>query len=172
MSEAATLTSLWRAMAPRVAEPVAPPDVGAIAAAADAAGEARGRAEERAAIEPLRAALTAAESALVAATAIDAEALQPLFADLVTRVARAVVEAELRTSPEAIERLVAAALASIEVDGAPVLHLSAADAALLETQLAVVIDPTLAPGDIRVETPRHVVAASLTARLGEIVGSL
>lgn len=172
MSEAATLSSLWRAMAPRVAEPVALPDVGAIATAADAAGEARGRAEERAALAPLRTALTAAERALAAAAVIDAETLQPLFAELVARVARAVVDGELRTGSEAIAALVAAALASVDVDGEPVLHVSAADAVRLGTSLAVVVDPALAPGEIRVETPGHVIAASLNARLAEIVGAL
>ena len=198
MSEAATLTSLWRAMAPRTVVAEAPPSVGEIAAAADAAGEARGRTQERAALEPLRAVFAAAEQALTAAAAIDADTLQPLFADLVTRVARAVVDAELRTGPDAIARLVSAALASIEIEGDPVLHLSAADAALLsgrhpgesrdpspDAQMmgpgmhrddgcgaTIVIDPSLAPGEMRVETPRHVVAASLHARLAEIVAGL
>jgi flagellar biosynthesis/type III secretory pathway protein FliH len=172
MSEAATLGALWRAMAPCVTASVAAPSVGEIAAAADAAGEARGRAGERAALAPLRAALAAAERAMASALAVDADALQPLFVDLVTRVARAVVEVELRTAPDAVARLVAAALASIEIDGDPVVHLSASDAALLDTPLVVVVDPALAPGSIRVETPRHVVAASLEARLAEIVAAL
>ena len=169
MSEAAALSHLWRAMAPRaVIAPPTPPSVGEIAAAADAAGEARGRAAERAALEPLRTTLAAAEGAWRAAMTIDTETLQPLYADLVTRLAQAVVDGELRASPAAIERLVAAALAAVEVDGDATLYLCEADAAHYREANAVV-DATLSPGEIRLETPRHVVAASLSARLAEIV---
>ena len=167
---AAPLSALWRAITPcSPAATPTPPSVGEIAAAADAAGETRGRAAAQAELAPARAALVAATHALEAAVTIDADTLQPLFAELVTRIAGAVIDAELRMSPAVIERLVTAALAAIEVDTPATLHLSAYDAAHLATPLTVVVDAALEPGEIRVETAHHVVAASLTSRLAEIV---
>ncbi len=169
ITTATSLASLWSAMSPR-ARPAAPPlpDVGAIAAAAEAQGYARGRDEAEAALVPERAALAAAAAELRAACAIDPEALRPLFVDLVTRVAAAVIDAELQTSLASVRRLVDVALASIEGDGEAVIHLCPEHAARLDA----IPDPDLAPGEVRLETPRHVVAASLAARLAAIVADL
>ena len=171
----APLSTLWSAMAP-AARPAAapPPDVGAIAAAAEAQGYARGLAEAEVALAPALAALAGAVAALEAALVIDPQALQPLFVDLVTRIASAVVDGELRQSREGVERLVTEALAGVEGGGPTSLHLSPADAAAIGAPegVTLVIDPDLVPGEIRVETTAHVIAASLNARLAAIVGAL
>ena len=120
MSEAtlAPLSMLWSALGPRPAAVPDVPDVGSIAAAAAAQGRAEGRAEAEAELAPLHAALADAATALRAAQAIDAETLQPLFADLVARIASAVVDAELQAGPAVIDRLVAAARRPIRRPGA------------------------------------------------------
>lgn len=166
---AASLSSLWSAMTPRT-RPLAPPppDVGAIAAAAEAQGYARGRDDAEAALVPERAALRAAVAALDAACAIDPEALRPAFVDLVTRIAEAVIGAELKLSLDAVARLVDAGLASIETAGEAAVYVSPDHAA----RLGAVADPDLAPGEVRIETPHHVVAASLAARLAAVVADL
>ncbi len=228
------LASLFAAMGPRVAVAVPATNVEAIAAAAEARGRAEGRAEAEAELAPLRALLVAAVSRAEAAATVDAEALAPLFVELVGQVGRAVVDGELRVSGDALERLVACALTAVEVEGSVTVFVSEADHRALADHSSedaeapspssrhsgerqnpsstkaptlphvtpmdsgvrqndgaragarphgndgaevgdrpiFAIDPTLVPGDIRIETPRHVVAASLTARLAEIVAAL
>ncbi len=176
------LASLFAAMGPRTAATPPATNVEAIAAAAEARGRAVGRAEAEAELAPLLDLLRAAVGRVDAACTIDAEGLAPLFADLVGRVARAVIEGELRLSGDAVARLVATALAAVEVAGSVMVFASEADHDLLVRHSGddrkeappptFLIDPTLAPGDIRVETPKHVVTASLTARLAEIVAAL
>src|SRR5207237_10539747 len=100
-------------------------------AAAEAHGYACGRADAEAALAPLRLAVEQAIAGLQAAHAIEPAALQPLFADLVIRIAGAVIDGELRQSADAVERLVAAGLAAIEIDGAATIRLSPGDAARL-----------------------------------------
>lgn len=170
MSEAvlAPLSTLWTALSPRVAPATPPPDVGAIAAAAEAQGHARGVAEAEALLAPRHAALTAALAAAAAAQTIDAATLQPLFVELVSNIAAAVIDGELRQSSEAVGRLVAAALAAVESDGAPTLYVGI-DAECAFDGFITIVDPDLPPGAIRVETARHVVATSLQARLAAIV---
>lgn len=174
MSEAALapLSTLWSAMSPRRAPEIVPVDVGVIAAAAEAQGHAAGRAEALAEVEPLRAALGTATAGLERAATIDPAALQPLFIDLVTRICTAVVGAELRLSPDIVTRLVAAALAAVECGGDALVYLSPADAALVSGDLAAIADPELVDGEVRLETPAHVVAASLAGRLAAIVEGL
>lgn len=170
----APLSTLWTAMSPARAVVAPPVDVAAIAAVAEAQGFARGQAEAEGALAPALAALAAAAAALDAALLIDPATLHPLFVDLVARIASAVVDGELRQSCEAVERLVTEALAALENGGPTSLHLSPADAAAIAAPegIALVIDPDLAPGEIRVETAAHVIAASLDARLAAIVGGL
>ena len=170
ITTAASLASLWTAMnpRPRPVAPLPPADVGAIAAAADAQGFARGRAETEAGLARERAALAAAIAELQRARVIDAETLRPLLVDLVTRIAAAAIDLELRSSLAPIERLVATALAAIEDDGATIVYLCPDHAA----RLNATADPDLAPGEVRVETPQHVVAASLAARLAAVVADL
>lgn len=174
----APLSTLWNAMAPAT-RPVAPPpvDVGAIAAAAEAQGFARGQAEAEAALAPALAALAAGVAALDAAQIVESATLHPLFVDLVTRIASAVVGGELRQPQDAVGRLVAEALVAVEGGGEVTLHLSADDAAFFPGEMSgdwprFVVDPDLAAGEIRVETAAHVIAASLDARLAAIVGAL
>ena len=170
----APLSTLWSAMSPVRPVVAAPIDVGPITAAAEAQGFARGQAEAETGLAPALAALTAAAAALDAALVIDPASLHPLFVDLVTRIASAVVDGELRQSRDAVERLVTEALAAVENGGPTSLHLSPADAAAIAAPegLTLVIDPDLAPSEIRVETAAHVIAASLDARLAAIVGGL
>ncbi|QXQ08066.1 hypothetical protein KX816_08850 [Sphingosinicellaceae bacterium] len=188
MSDAmlAPLSTLWSAMSPARPAVTPPVDVGAIAAAAEAQGFARGRDEVDAALAPAFTTLAAAVAALDAALVIDPATLQPLFVDLVTRIASAVVGGELRQSGDAVERLVAEALGAVEGGSEATLHLSADDASFFRHPRLrgddgedsgsdlprIVIDPDLAPGEIRVETATHVFAASLDARLAAIVGAL
>jgi|GEM_PF-3111846 len=175
MSEVALapLSSLWSAMAPRRPAAATPlPDVGAIAAAAETHGRADGRAAAETELEPLRTILSASIGALEAAREIDAAALQPLFVELVTRIASAVIDGELRQSPEVVGRLVEATLAAVTTDGATVIRLSVDDAARMSGDPRVVADPELASGELRVETPQHIVAASLDARLMAILCGL
>lgn len=174
MSEVALapLSTLWSAMSPCRPVEIVPVDVGAIAAAAEAQGRAAGRAEALAEVEPLRAALLAATAGLERAQAIEPATLQPLFTDLVTRICTAVVGAELRLSPNVVARLVAAALSAVESGGDALVYLSPDDATLLSSELAAIPDPELANGEVRVETPAHVVAASLAGRLAAIVEGL
>jgi flagellar biosynthesis/type III secretory pathway protein FliH len=173
MSEAAVanLSSLWIAMRPPVIAPEPPVDIEALTVAARAAGHAAGRAEGDAALAPLRRGLAVATEALHAAAVVDIAVLQPLFAELVTTIAGVVIAAEVRTSPEILTRLVAAALAAIEIEDDATLHVTAADAALLhgEVSLPLVVDETLPPGEIRIETAHHIVAASLGARLAAVM---
>ncbi|WP_419815207.1 hypothetical protein [Glacieibacterium sp.] len=168
MFEAATpLSALLWAMNPGlIAAPS--PDCGAIAAAADAVGYARGWTEAEAALQPLRDRLGQAAQALDAASVIDPASLTPLFVTLVRRIAEVVVDGELRQSPEVLERLVASAFAAVDTEGAT-LRLSPRDAALLGMGT---IDLELSDGEIRVDTARHVVAASLATRLAEAVAGL
>ena len=175
MFEVATpLAALFTAMGPRVFGAVPPIDVAALTAAAEAVGEARGRAVAVTELEPLKSALASAIQAAEAAAVIDCMTLQPLFYALVSRIASVVIDAELRQSPEGLQRLVATALAAIETKATQV-RLSERDAALLAKagiDVPVVVDPALADGDIRVDAARHVVAESLPARLAEIVAGL
>ena len=175
MFEVATpLAALFTALGPRVFGAVAPIDVAALTAAAEAVGEARGRAVAEAELEPLKSALASAIQAAEAAAVIDCMTLQPLFYALVSRIASAAIDAELRQSPEGLQRLVATALAAIETKATQV-RLSERDAALLAKagiDVPVVVDPALADGDIRVDAARHIVAVSLPARLAEIVAGL
>ena len=171
----ASLAALFAAMGPRVARAPGPsPDT--LMHAAEAHGRALGRADAAADLAPLAARLTAAVASAEAATIVDAAALAPLFVELVGRVARAVIDVELRVSGEAVARLAAAALAAIDVDGGVTVFVNADDAALLSAVdvmgQAMTVDPALPPGDVRVETPRHVIAASLSARLADIVAGL
>lgn len=174
MSEAVLtpLSTLWSALAPRSAATTPPPDVGAIAAAAEAQGHARGLAEAEAALAPRLQALDAALAALDAALVIDPAALQPVFAELATRIAEAVIGGELRQSPVLVERLAAEALAAVTVDGETMLYVAPDDPLPGGLGVRVAVDPELAPGSVRVETAGHVVAAGLADRLAAVVAGL
>jgi len=124
-------------------------------------------ARERAVLGPLCAALTAAQT-------IDVATLRAPFVELVTRIAEAVVRAELALSPDVIVRLVDEALAAITTDGPATLRLNPDDIGLIgeACPLPIVASPDLERGAVEIEGPDFVIDASLGARLAAIVGSL
>lgn len=160
------------------AEPPPPPfDVEAVRAEAFAAGRAAGLAEGladgAAAVAPERERLRAAVAAFEAARAIDGAALAPLFAQLATRLAEAVVGAELRLGPDVVLRLAQAALAAAG-PGAAALRAHPRDAALLRaagTAVTLIEDAAMPPGDLLVEGGDWVVADGISARLAAVLGS-
>ena len=170
------LALLFGADAP-APEPPPPVDVEAVRAEAFAAGRAEGLAEGlaagAAAVAPERERLRAAVAAFEAARTIDGAALAPLFAQLATRLAEAVVGAELRLGPDVVLRLAQAAL-GVAGPGAAALRANPADAALLRaTDIAVTLieDPAMAAGELLVEGGDWVVAEGISARLAAVLGS-
>lgn len=170
------LARLYSAMAPRAEEPLPPPDLDAIHDTGWQAGFAAGEAAAQQTLSPLRANMVAAVVALDAATQVDADALRPLFAALVTRVAAAVLMAELSAgAAAALVPLVDAALAQVRVGEAASLHAHPDTLAALGGHLpvlATVADSGLVRGIIHVTGTTFVIEADITARLAEIVEAM
>lgn len=179
------LAQLLDRLAPRPVAEAAPapeppaPDLDAIRRAAHVAGydegftagHAAGRAEAEAALAPLRADLAEAAAALSAACAIDAARLQPLLADLVGGMMRAVLAVERRDAA-ALLPLAAAALAEVATDEAATLVAHPDTLAGLAAHLpgvATAADPTLAPGSFCVSGPDFIVPVDLDQRLARVL---
>jgi len=158
----------------RTVESASVPDLAAVAAQAFADGVAAARAETADADAQRRALVAELERTVVQAAAIDAAILRAPFAALVTHLAEAVVGAELRLSPEIVQRLVDGALARLGPDGATSLRLHPGDAAAFGGlgTLPVVIDADQPRGSVIIDYPRMIVADGLPARLAAIVAAL
>ena len=166
------LAALLVSMAPVTA--MQPIDLAALRAQAFADGLEAGRAEAAAADAERAARVRELEAAIGAAATIDETTLRAPFVELVTHLAEAVVGAELRLSPDIIERLVNAALARLGPEGATALRLHPADAPALAglATLPVVTDAEQPRGSVIVEYPQQVVADGLPARLATILAAL
>lgn len=172
MSSAAAahgLASLYAAMLPPPPPSEPATDVEAIADDAYRAGFAAGTAQAEAGLQPERAMLKTAAAAVIAATVVDPDALRGVFLTLVRALAEAVVAGELRQNPEAMPRLVDAALASVATRDGVVLRVHAGDAMLLSLDIPVVVDPTLARGEVYIDGPDFVVRDGLNARLEALI---
>ena len=147
---------------------------------------ARGRVIDEARAEGLREGEARAAAALAAAAAARDRLLADAereVAELAVAVARRVLAREL-TVPGAVTALAAAALAEARARREIVLRVSPADAPELDAArgplaailarapLAVRVDPSLAPGDVVVETEAGLVDARIEAQLGAIARAL
>ena len=162
-------------MAPHVEEPLPPPDLDAVHDAGWQAGFAAGTAAAQHVLSPLCANLAAAAVALNAATQVDADALRPLFATLVTQIANAVLMAELSAGTAVLLPLVDAALAQVGLGETATLHAHPDTLAALQGHLpalATVADIGLAPDAFHVTGATFVIEAGIAARLAELVGAM
>lgn len=169
------LAGLYSALAPRVEDPQSPPDLDAIHDAGWQAGFTAGEAAAQHELTPLRANLAAAAVALDAAMQLDVDALRPLFATLVERIAASVLMAELTLGAATLLPLVDAALAQVRVGEAAILHAHPDTLAQLQDDLpalATAADASLAPDAFHVEGATFVIETSIAARLAEIVGTM
>lgn len=122
---------------------------------------------ERAVLAPLCAALIGAQT-------IDVATLRAPFVELVTRIAEAVVRAELTVSSAVIGGLVDEALAAITTAGPATLRMNPDDIALIGAAcpLPIVACSDLERGTVEIEGPDFVIDVSLDARLAAIIGGL
>jgi len=152
------------------------PDPEALAEQARARGEATGQAAARAELLPVQELLEAAANALRRACEIDSAALRTPFAELVTRLCSAVIDAELRLAPDHVLALIGPAIAALTLEGETVLRMHPLDVALVEEHatlpLPCIADAAIARGSVLVEAPRFVVADSFASRLATVLEGL
>lgn len=144
-----------------------------------AQGLEEGLAAGRAIIEDQAARLGALVAALQQPIAGQQQELREAMLAMVTRIARAVVRAELRLQPESIRAVVGESLAALPLGSSAVrVMVAPADAALLEgleghgRDWRVEPDPALRPGDCRVEAEQSVIEYSVSSRFDELLGQL
>ncbi len=169
------LADLYSTMAPRLEEPVPPPDLDAIRDAGWQAGFAAGEAEAAERLTPLRAGLAAAVTAIDRAMQIDPDRLRPLFAALVERIAAAVLMAELTSGARMLLPLVDAALAQVRVDEPITLCAHPDTLAGLIAHLpamATAADADMATDAFRITGPTFVIETGVAARLAALAEQL
>ena len=173
------LAGLLDALQPRVDVLPPLPDLDAIRAASHAAGQAQGYAEgeaaAHAALAPVQARLADAAAALAAASVIDADVLRPLLADVVRRLAQAVLAAELARDPAVLLAIAAAAITAIVPGQVATLSAHPATLAALaphldDAAIVTAADPALAADRIVVSGADFIIDTSLSARLADILG--
>jgi flagellar assembly protein FliH len=142
-------------------------------------GRAEGVAAGRAFIEDAAARLAGMIDGMQQPIAAQDAALRAAMVELVTRIARAVIRAELRLQPENIRVVVEQALAALPLGAAAVrVFVAPSDVELLADlggaarTWTVLPDAALEPGDCRVEARESVVDYAVSARFAELLAQL
>ncbi len=148
-----------------------------------AEGFARGREEglvaARRLIEDQAARLASLVEALQQPLAGQQEHLREAMLEIATRVAEGVVRTELRLQPDSIRAVVDEALAALPSGASAIrVMLSPSDVELVlasrqaDANWAVEADPSLRPGDLRIETRESVIQYAVSDRLAQMLGQL